>query len=73
MSIEERAARARALLSDALLLEAFESIREREMTAFASSALDDTKAHQQARLKLWAVEQVVGEIQAEIDNETLKQ
>lgn len=73
MSIEERAARARALLSNALLLEAFESIRERALSAFTSSAVDDTAAHQQARLKLWAVEQVVGEIQAEIDNETLKQ
>lgn len=72
MDIEQKAERARAILNDDLFLEAVNKIRERQMNAFANSAVGDTEALSQARLQLWAVEQVVGELQRSVDDVTIR-
>jgi hypothetical protein len=72
MDIEQKAERARAILNDDLVIEAVSKIRERQMNAFANSAIGDAEALSQARLKLWAIEQVVGELQSSIDELTIR-
>ena len=72
MDIFEKAERARAILNDDLFLEAVNAIRERQVDAFRNSAVGDADALSQARLKLWAIEQVVGELQGSVDTATLR-
>lgn len=62
MDMKQRAERARALLCDDLLNEAIEEIRQRQIKAFTGCDPSDTDGMRDARLKLWAVEQVVGEL-----------
>lgn len=72
MDIFEKAERARAILNDDLFLEAVNAIREREVNAFRNSEVGDTDALSLARLKLWAIEQVVGELQSSVDDATIR-
>ena len=62
MDIEQRAARARALLGDDLLNEVIDTIRTRCVAAFVDSAEDETEARERAKRKLIALNEVEGEL-----------
>lgn len=71
--IAHKAERARALLSDELLQDAIQTIRDRQMQAFANSAPQDVETREQAHSRLCALNEVVSEIQSLIDTHTIEQ
>lgn len=68
MNTEQKAERARALLKDDLLQEAFTNIRERQKNAFASSAPDEQGVREQAYAMLQAIKKLEGELNNFIAN-----
>lgn len=70
MDKEQKAERARAILKD--LHEPFAEIRQRQMTAFTNSALNDDDARRQARHMLEAINLLEIEIRQAIDDQDIQ-
>lgn len=66
-----KAERARALLNDDLLREVFDSIRERQIQAFTDSAPQATETREEAHRRLWALNQIIGELEGFIADHTI--
>jgi hypothetical protein len=63
-----RAAQARRLLDDPLLIEALANIRDGAIKAWESTSIDQTNARDMAWLTVKVVGRIEGELQSIIDN-----
>jgi len=72
MKKSEGANRARAILEDVLVVEAFAKIRERHLAAFEHSAPDDLGARERAFNMLRAANQLKSELQEAIEDEAIR-
>ena len=63
MTDSDKAERAHALLEDDLVSEIIKDIRSAALSQFEGSGISDETAHREARLKLWAIGQLVGALQ----------
>jgi len=70
MDKQQRAERARAILNDDLFQEAVEQVRDRHKQAVLSGEPFNDGLHL-AHAKLWAVEQIIGELQSVLDDEAM--
>lgn len=73
MDNERKAERARAILGDALVVDAFKAIRDRQVAVFTDSAPEDFEAREEAKRMLTAINQLEGELREAIDTEAIKQ
>lgn len=62
MDKDQRKARARALLSDDLLVEVIDGIEAQCISEFRHSAFDNDEARRAARMKLWAIGAVITDL-----------
>lgn len=60
----DRAARAKRILEDDLFVEAIEAIKDEIMRDFANSSLNDDETRKTARLRLKALDDVVGKFKS---------
>lgn len=67
MTENEKAERASALLSDALLQEVIAEIRNAAFARFESSPLHDDEGRKEARMQIEAAKQVVSRLQELVD------
>ena len=72
MNREQKAERARALLNDALLQEAFSQIRKRQLSAFENSAPESPEAREQAYTMLRALTQLESELQRAVTDHEIE-
>lgn len=73
MDNERKAERARAILSDALVVDAFKAIRDRQVAVFTDSAAEESEAREEAKRMLTAITQLEIELREAIDTEAIKQ
>ena len=73
MDKEQKAERARALLNDDLLSDAFKQVRQRATHALTNCAPSDVDGLQSAAMELHAVNAVVNALQDHIDTLTIEQ
>ncbi|MDD9727234.1 hypothetical protein PVV74_17370 [Roseovarius sp. SK2] len=73
MDIEQKAERARALLSDDLLSSAFTETEQAAIDRLTSCKPSDTEGLQAAAMELQAVRTVVAALRSHIDTHTIEQ
>lgn len=72
MDNERKAERARAILSDALVVDAFKAIRGRQVAVFTDSAAEESEAREEAKRMLTAITQLEIELREAIDTEAIR-
>lgn len=72
MDNERKAERARAILSDALVVGAFKAIRDRQKAVFTDSAPEESEAREEAKRMLTAITQLEIELREAIDTEAIQ-
>ncbi len=73
MDIEQKAERARALLNDEILAEAFHMVQQSATHALTNCKPSDADGLQQAAMELHAVNRVIAALQAHVDTYTIEQ
>lgn len=72
MDNERKAERARAILSDALVVDAFKAIRDRQIAVFTNSAPEESEAREQAHQMMRAINLLEIELREAIGAEAIQ-